>query len=249
MKSMPRSFGATMSAGASILTGPDSRLSVIALYQSRGHTPAATDKEGMLPAVWWPRNVAQWRTVSAAAARCLLHGRSTDNATDVAFHDTPASALDAFGMMDSDVRMADARLVGLVVDMVPTMIAGCGTSSPAMPRRLTVVDGARCVHTSASDETSSEWISFCRLAALRDMTLWRALSVDPTAYGERGAHVATSILRTEEAIARRRRFDPALVDADEIAALRRAFVGVTDGYRADACAPGLSLERKQGEEK
>nr|UMO80264.1 hypothetical protein [Pandoravirus aubagnensis] len=242
MKSMPRLFGAGMSAGASILTGPNGRLSVIGLYQSCGHAPAATDKGCTLPTMWWPRDIAQWRTVSAAAARCLLHGRSADDATDaidVASYDAPYSAPDAFDAMDRNVRAANIRLVGLVVDRAPILMACCDATTPAMTRRITIVDEARCVHVSASDETSNEWTAFCRLAALRDVTLWRALSVDPTAYGERGAHVATSILRTEEAIARRRRFDPALVDADEIAALRRAFVAVTDGYRADACAPDL----------
>lgn len=231
MITAPRPLRAAMSASASTLTGPHSRLSLIGLYRPHGHDSVVPDKQCAARALWWPTDVSQWRIVSAAAARRLFCNAPTCDAMTKGVYD--ASLLDPVmhDAMDRDVRAAGARLVGLVVEAAP-IAPRPRASNPAMSHYVTVADEERSVtRIDASEETAGEWLAFCRIVALRDMTLWRALSVDPSAYGERGAHVVTSILRAEEAIARRRRFDPALIDADEIAALRRAFVAVADGHR------------------
>ncbi|WBR14922.1 hypothetical protein pkur_cds_748 [Pandoravirus kuranda] len=233
MRCAPGPFRAAMSAGASILTGPDCRLLIVGLYTSDSHGPLAADRRCTTRTSWWPKDVAQWQSVSAAAAQCLLRNGLVLG-TAKGFHDVSLLGPVVYDAMGRTMEAADARLVGVAIAKAPTVAYSGVTDMPAASS-ISVMDRARTVRTFTTDdtvdETVDEWLSFCRLVALRDATLWRALSVDPSAYGERGAHVATSILRTEEAIARRRRFDPALVDADEVAALRRAFVAAADGHR------------------
>nr|UDO47061.1 hypothetical protein [Pandoravirus massiliensis] len=244
---MPRPFGSVMSAGASILAGPRSRLSVIGLYRPCGDAPLVAHEECASPALWWPRDVAQWRAVSAAAARCLLRGGSTDNTGDASSLGVLSSSPAMCDTMDRHTTLAGARLVGLVVGTAT--IAPCSdTAKQTIARHVQAADGTRSVHIDALHDASQEWAAFCRLVALRDAVLWRALDVDPSAYGERGAHIVASILRTEEAIARRRRFDAALADADEISALRRAFVAVADAHRSGARTLRLSVREEKGEE-
>ncbi|AVK76465.1 hypothetical protein pneo_cds_858 [Pandoravirus neocaledonia] len=229
MRCAPGPFRAAMSAGASILTGPDCRLLIVGLYTSDSHGPLAADRQCTTRTSWWPKDVAQWQSVSAAAAQCLLRNGLVLG-TAKGSRDASLLGPVMYDAMGRTMEAADARLIGVAMATAPVVPCYGGAETRATSD-VTVVDKARTVHTFATDETADEWLAFCRLVALRDATLWRALSVDPSAYGERGAHVATSILRSEEAIARRRRFDPALVDADEIAALRRAFVAAADGHR------------------
>ncbi|AVK75463.1 hypothetical protein pqer_cds_1041 [Pandoravirus quercus] len=232
---------AVHSAGLSVPVGSRSRLLVTALYGPLADRRNDNERQDQDPSgagdmppsqahEWWPIDVDQWLTVSAA-----FHASTVGQVGcgDVALRHLarPHVALaDLYDAARWDMGRVGARLVALAAE-----VRAEGSPSDRIDDNSGNND-ADVVHVVHEGRHTlglpcAEWRAFCRLVAQRDTALRRALDVDPTVYGARGSFVVTSILRTEEALGRRWRLDPALPDPDAVAALRRSFMSIADARR------------------
>lgn len=223
------------STGLSVPVGSRGRLLVTALYrpladcddvkQDRDPTGAG-DMPPIQAHVWWPADVDQWLTVSAAFHASMVRQVGCG---DVALRHLARPHVALAGLYDAarwDMGRAGGRLVALAAEVR-------AEGSPSDRIDNNDADAVHVIHAGRHTLglPSAEWRAFGRLVAQRDTALRRALDVDPTVYGARGSFVVTSILRTEEALGRRWRLDPALPDPDAVAALRRSFMSIADARR------------------
>ncbi|QBZ81643.1 hypothetical protein pclt_cds_1059 [Pandoravirus celtis] len=233
---------AVHSTGLSVPVGSRGRLLVTALYgplvdrDNKGQDQDPSDAGDTPPGqahVWWPTDIDQWLTVSAAFSASTARQVGCG---DVALRHLarPHVALaDLYDAARWDMGRAGARLVALAAE-----VRAEGSPSDRIDNNNDNND-ADVVHVVHEGRHTlglpcAEWRAFCRLVAQRDTALRRALDVDPTVYGARGSFVVTSILRTEEALGRRWRLDPALPDPDAVAALRRSFMSIADAQQRRA---------------
>ncbi|AJF96924.1 hypothetical protein TW95_gp0190 [Pandoravirus inopinatum] len=239
---------ATHSVALAVPMAGRTRLLVTALYsplEADGKQDNDTNSTNRLDApgvamdpmtahTWWPADVDQWLAVSTAFHSATTRELGCGDAISrrlVRPHVALAGLYEAAGW---GMGRAGGRLMALAAEV---------RTEGSPPSSCDLVDdnddSANAVHIvhagrHAMGVPFAEWRAFCRLAAQRDAALRRAMDVDPTVYGARGSFVVTSMLRTEEALARRWRHHPALPDPDTIAGLRRSFMAIADARRHTA---------------
>lgn len=227
---------ATHSAALTVPMAGRARLLVTALYRplETGDKESGVAVDPPLAHTWWPADIDQWLAVASALRASAAREIGCGDAASRHLARSPAALVRLYEAAGWDVGRAGGRLVALASEV-------CDGDTAPPPERIKE-DGADGVHIIRGGRLgpgtpAAEWRAFCRLVAQRDAVLRRALNVDPAVYGVRGSFVVTSMLRAEEALGRRWRFDPALPDPDATAGLRRAFMAVADArQRAASCA-------------
>ncbi|ATE82293.1 hypothetical protein psal_cds_1198 [Pandoravirus salinus] len=240
---------ATHSVALTVPMAGRARLLLTALY-----APAGVDNENdndsaggpdarktgtdlMTVHAWWPADVDQWLAASAALRGATARELGCGDAASRHLARPHVALPDLYKATGWDMGRTGVRLVALAAE-----VRAERTLSESPPPPDAAGDDrqdADAIHVVYAGRhtlglPSAEWRAFCRLVAQRDAALRRAIEVDPTVYGARGSFVVTSLLRTEEALGRRWRLDPALPDPDAVAALRRSFVAVADARRLAA---------------
>lgn len=225
---------ATHSVALTVPMAGRARLLVTALYRPLETGDKESDMAADPPPVhtWWPADIDQWLAVASALRASAAREIGCGDVASRHLARPPAALARLYDAARWDMGRVGGRLVALAAEV-------CDGDTASPPER--VRDGADGVHIIRAGRLgpgtpAAEWRAFCRLVAQRDAVLRRALDVDPAVYGARGSFVVTSMLRAEEALGRRWRFDPALPDPDATASLRRAFMAVADArQRTGSC--------------
>lgn len=223
---------ATHSAALAVPMAGRARLLMTALYRPTETSDEESDAAADPPPAhaWWPADIDRWLAVASALRASVAREIGCGDAASRHLARPPAALARLYEAAGWDMGRAGGRLVALAAEV-------CDGAMASPPERVRDgADGVHIIHAGRLGQgtPAAEWRAFCRLVAQRDAALRRALDVDPTVYGARGSFVVTSMLRAEEALGRRWRFDPALPDPDATAGLRRAFMAVADARQRTA---------------
>ncbi|BCU02972.1 hypothetical protein [Pandoravirus japonicus] len=223
---------ATHSVALTVPMAGRARLLVTALYRPLETGDKESDMAADPPPVhtWWPADIDQWLAVASALRASAAREIGCGDAASRHLARPPAALARLYEAAGWNMGRAGGRLVALAAEV-------CDGDTASPPERARDdADGVHIIHAGrlGPGTPAAEWRAFCRLVAQRDAVLRRALDVDSAVYGARGSFVVTSMLRAEEALGRRWRFDPALPDPDATASLRRAFMAVADARQRTA---------------